>query len=169
MLLQKGRSVPSSTEQWEQALQPGAALGAEGASLLLDLATLPLPPSCSQPRLGWAKRLTSELLPRESPASAFLAPPCRLGRELPPSGENIINFPPCFQMFIIFLSSSCKGFLKNTSSFGKPAVTQKNLLVLNPVQIKQPKKHDNYNKLISHTSSPIPCVFLIHLNSVSSL
>lgn len=143
----------------------GLPLGAEGGPLLLDLAILPLPPSCWQPRFGCATRLTPELLPGECPAySAPPAPPCHLGRELPPSEENIISFPACFQMFIIFLFFSLhKGFLKGTSNFGKPAVTQKNLLVLSPMQVKQPKKHDSYNKLIPYASSPIPCVFIINL------
>lgn len=56
-----------------------------------------------------------------------------------------------------------KGFLTGTLSFGKPAVTQKNLLVLSSMQVKQPKKHDSYNKLIPYTSSPIPCVCIINL------
>lgn len=92
-------------------------------------------------------------------------PSHHLGRELPPSGENIISFPACSQMFILFLFlfSLCKGFLKGTSSFGKPAVTQKNLLVLSPTQVKQPKKHDKNNKLIPYTSSPVPCVYIINL------
>lgn len=71
------------------------------------------------------------------------APPCHLGREFPPSEENIISFPACFQMCIIFLFSLRKGFLTGTLSLGKPAVTQKNLLVLSPMQVKQPKKHDS--------------------------
>lgn len=66
-------------------------------------------------------------------------------------------------MFIIFLFSSRKSFLKGTSSFRKPVVTQKNLPVLSPVQVKQPKKHDNYNKWIPYASSPIPCVYIINL------
>lgn len=83
--------------------------------------------------------------------------------------ENISNFPPCFQMFIVFLSSLCKGFLKDTSRFGKPAVIQKNLRVLSPMQVKQPEKRDEHSKLIACTRSPIPCVYIIHLNAVSSL
>ena len=94
----------------------------------------------------------------------FPSPPRHLGRKLPPSGENIISFPACFQMFIIFLClfSLCKGFLEGTSSFWKPAVIQKHLLVLSPMQGKQPKKYDNYNKLIPYASSPISCVYIIN-------
>lgn len=84
------------------------------------------------------------------------------GREIPPYGENIISFPACLQMFIIFLFSLHEGFQRDTSSFGKSAVTQ-NLLVLSPMQVKQPKKHDNYHKLMPYTSSPIPCVYVVNL------
>lgn len=84
------------------------------------------------------------------------------GREIPPYGENIISFPACFQMSIIFLFSLHESFQRDTSSFGKSAVTQ-NLLVLSPMQVKLPKKHDNYHKLMPYTSSPIPCVYVVNL------
>lgn len=162
----------------------------------------PFPFSLSFPAKAWVSKEADFWAPsmgKFSLHSAFLASPCRLGRELPPfektsedylkdyliiwrwfenSGiitnfhpilKNAYNFPPCFWMVIIFLSSLCKGFLKDTSRFGKPAVTQKNLLLLNPMQAKQPKKRDKYNKLISYTSSPILRVYIIHLNAVSSV
>ena len=66
-------------------------------------------------------------------------------------------------MFLIFLFSLHEGFLRGTSSFGKPAVTQKSLLLLVPMQVKQPKERDSYHKSIPRTSSPIPCSYIIHL------
>lgn len=150
-------------KQWEQALHfppSGVAFGARGSAP----ATGSGHPS-SSPVLFAAKAWVSKEADSWAPStgesslhSAPLAPPCHLWRELPPSGENIISFPAYFRMFILFLFSLHKGFLKGTSSFGKPAVTQKNLLVLSPMQVKQPKKHDSYNKLIPYSSSPIPCV-----------
>lgn len=58
--------------------------------------------------------------------------------------------------------SLCKGFLKGTSGFGKPAVSQ-NLLVPSHMQVNQPKEHDNRNKLLPYTSPPTPCVYIINL------
>lgn len=75
---QEGVCFQACIKQWEQALHfppPGTASGGWGRTLLLDPAILPLPLSCSQPRLGSVKRMTPELFPRGSPAFTPLPRP----------------------------------------------------------------------------------------------
>lgn len=63
-------------------------------------------------------------------------------------------------MFVLLFLFSLQGLSERNFKFWEASCHPEEL---SPMQVKQPKKHDSYNKLIPYISSPIPCVYIIIL------
>jgi len=139
-----GRGVPSRRpkavgSRHYTSLPQGLLLGAEEARVLLDLAILS---ARSQPRLGWAKRLTPQLLPRGIPAfSGSPALPVIWGGNFHPLEKTSLAFQHvsrCSLFFFVFFLC-VRVFWKAPQVFGSQLSSRSTYWCLAPCRGSSPR------------------------------